>query len=115
MRGDVEPDDYMFTDEHGRPLTADDHITDRLRLHLHAAGLERVDLHSKGPLKEPFGLHCFRRSYVTRELANGRQEDHVRQRTGHKSTELLGYRQASRALAELSLGDVDRSYSLCRR
>jgi hypothetical protein len=44
---------------------------------------------------------------VTRNLALGRNEDEVRRRTGHKSDQLLRYRQGANALAELDLGDVD--------
>jgi hypothetical protein len=42
---------------------------------------------------------------VTRSLAT-KAEDWVRQRTGHRSNELLRYREAARSLAELELGDV---------
>ena len=44
---------------------------------------------------------------VTRNLALGRNEDWVRQRTGHKSEELLTYRQAAKSLAELDPAEVD--------
>lgn len=44
---------------------------------------------------------------VTRNLAIGVNEDTVRRRTGHKSDQLLRYRQAATAFAELDLGDVD--------
>ena len=64
------------------------------------------DLTSTGTLKGRFGLHCFRRSFVTRSLALGKNEDWVRQRTGHTSEELLTYRQAAKALIELELDDL---------
>jgi integrase len=105
-RGDVQPDDRVFTDEHGRPLQLD-HIADVCRADLRLAGLTRADLYTQGPLKGHFGTHCFRRSLVTRSLANGVSEDWVRQRTGHTTDELRRYRQAAQSLAELSIGDVD--------
>ncbi len=102
----VEPKDSVFIDEHDRPLVLD-HLAEKIRDHLALAGLTRADLTSKGPNKGPFGTHCFRRSMVTRNLALGTNEDAVRRRTGHKSNELLKYRQAANAVAELELGDVE--------
>jgi hypothetical protein len=43
---------------------------------------------------------------VTRSLALGKNEDWVRQLTGHKPDELLTYRQTAPSLVELELGDV---------
>ncbi len=106
LGGEPNPEDPVFTDEHGRPLSPD-HMAETVRAHLKKAGLTRADLYSTGPLKGAFGLHCFRRSFVTISLANGRNEDFVRQRTGHKSTQLLKYRQTAKALAELELGELD--------
>src|SRR5690606_3949145 len=102
----AQPEDPVFIDENGGPLELQ-HLANRARDALRAAGLTRADLFSRGPLKEHFGTHCFRRSFVTRNLALGRNEDWVRQRSGHKSEELLTYRQAAKALAELELVDVD--------
>jgi integrase len=102
---EAKPTDLVFIDENGGPLEVD-HMADRVRAHLVAAKLDRADLTSTGPLKGAFGTHCFRRSFVTRSLALGRNEDWVRQRTGHTSDELLGYRQAAKSLAELELGDL---------
>ncbi len=106
IRGTVEPEEHVFTDQHGRPLQLD-HLAETIRAHLKEAGLERADLYSSGPNKGAFGTHSFRRSFVTRSLAIGRNEDWVRQRTGHKSEELLTYRQAAKGLAELSLDELD--------
>jgi len=97
----------VFVDEHGRPLRLD-HISDGVRDHLAAAGLTRPALHTAGTNTGRFGLHRFRRSFVTRSFARGHSEDWVRQRTGHKSEELLSYRQAAGALADLDLGELER-------
>ncbi|MBK8994142.1 MAG: tyrosine-type recombinase/integrase [Myxococcales bacterium] len=105
LRGGCEPDDRVFVDEHGRPLQFRP-LADLCRAHLVEAGLDRADLFTAGPNKEHFGPHCYRRSFVTRSLANGQTEDWVRQRTGHTSSQLYRYRQAARALAELDLGEV---------
>lgn len=106
LRGDVVPESPVFVDENGGAVDGD-HLADKIRDWMHAAGLERADLYSTGPLKGQFGTHCFRRSMVTRNLGLGVNEDFVRRRTGHKSNELLKYRQGARAFAELDLGDVD--------
>jgi integrase len=97
--------DLVFADESGAGFDID-HMAGRLRGYLKRAELTRADLYSTSPLKRAFGVHCFRRSFVTRSLALGRNEDWVRQRTGHTSDELLGYRQAAKSLAELELGDL---------
>jgi len=104
--GEPASDARVFTDEHGRPLTLD-HLAETTRAHLRKAGLDRADLYSTGPNKGAFGPHCFRRSFVTRSLALGKNEDFVRQRTGHKSGELLTYRLAAKALAELDLSELE--------
>ncbi len=100
-----DADDLVFVEENGGALELN-HLADRVRAHLLDAKLERADLTSTGALKGRFGLHCFRRSFVTRSLALGKNEDWVRQRTGHTSEELLTYRQAAKALVELELGDL---------
>ncbi len=107
LRGGVKPDERVFVDESNGPIDVD-HMADKLRAWMQkAAGLDRADLYSVGPNKGRFGTHCFRRSMVTRNLALGVNEDVVRRRTGHKSDQLLRYRQGATALAELDLGDVD--------
>jgi integrase len=105
-RGGVKPADRVFVDENGGAVNVD-HLADKLRRWMQGAALDRGDLYTEGPNKGQFGTHCFRRSFVTRSLALGKNEDFVRQRTGHKSDELLKYRQASKGFAELDLGDVD--------
>jgi integrase len=106
LRGDVKPTDLVFVDGCDSGIDAD-HLSDAIRADLAAAGVVRADLTSKGANKGRFGFHCYRRSFVTRNLALGKNEDWVRQRTGHKSDELLRYRQGAKAFAELALGDLE--------
>ncbi len=102
---DAGPDDFLFIDENGGPLRLD-HMAHRVRRHLKLAELSRPDLTSTGKNKGAFGTHCFRRSMITRSMAQGKPEDWVRQRTGHTTDELLRYRQGAKALAELELADL---------
>src|SRR5690606_26206795 len=67
------PEDPDFIDENGGALELQ-HLANRARDALRTAGLDRPDLFLRGPLKEHFGGHCFRRSFVTRNLARGRNE-----------------------------------------
>ncbi len=76
------------------------------RFHLEKAGVTRKRLFTKGANTLRFGTHSFRHSFVTRSLANGKTDDWVRQRSGHKSNELLTYRESAQSLEELSLGEV---------
>ena len=101
----AEDNQLVFIEENGGAFELN-HLADAVRTHLADAEITRADLTSVGPLKRRFGTHSFRRSFVTRSLALGKNEDWVRQRTGHKSDELLTYRQTARSLVELELGDV---------
>jgi integrase len=100
-----DPNDRVFSDQGcGLPL---DHMAERVRGDLMRAKLARADLLTSKGLKKPFGTHCFRRSFVTRSLANGKNEDWVRRRTGHKSSELLRYRQEAKELAQAGVHELD--------
>ena len=83
-----------------------EHLAAQLRLDLEASGITCSDLFEPHGRWSRFTEHALRHSYVTRNLARGVPEDHVRQRTGHKSNELQRYRDAARSVAELSLDDV---------
>jgi integrase len=104
-RHSAGPNDRVFVEPSGGQMTHAD-MAGRIRGHLADAGLDRPDLTTRGPNKGRFGTHCFRRSFATRNLAIGKPDDWVRQRTGHTTDELLRYRQEARGLQELELGDV---------
>jgi integrase len=106
LSGNPDGDTLVFVDEAGDGLRAP-HIAKLLRDHMQAAGLTRDALFSQGTLRGRFGLHSFRRSFITRSLSLGKGEDWVRRRSGHKSDQLLRYRQHASGLAELALGEVD--------
>ncbi len=101
----ARPDAAVFSEKPGMPVDRDN-LAKLVRRHLKQAGVRRPELFERTAVRGAFGTHSFRRSFVTRALASGRTEDWVRQRTGHRSTELLRYRQDASSLAELDLGEV---------
>ncbi len=71
LRGRRGPEELVFVDEFGGALTRDDQAQTLrrhmwLRRHMRQAGLTRPELYEKGKNGERFGLHSFRRSFVTR-------------------------------------------------
>ncbi len=105
LRKKPEPEELVFTDAKGLPLNLD-HMADRIRDDLKAAGIARARLFDRGENTLAFGTHGFRHSFTTRSLANGKSDDWVRQRTGHTTDQLLTYREAAKALEELDMGDL---------
>ncbi len=105
LRSQPKPEELVFVAPNGEQVDID-HLAERIRADLKRADVTRTELFSKGKNWGRFGAHCLRHSFVTRSLANGATEDWVRQRTGHRSNELLRYREVARSLAELELGDV---------
>jgi integrase len=105
LRKRPEPEELVFTDLKGLPLNLD-HMADRIRDDLKAAGIARKRLFDRGENTLAFGTHGFRHSFTTRSLANGKSDDWVRQRTGHTTDQLLTYRESAKALEELDMGDL---------
>jgi integrase len=71
-RTETEPGDLVFVDNYDRPISLD-HLAARIRDFLRAAGVDRPALFDRGKNRGRFGTHSFRRSFVTRSLANGRR------------------------------------------
>ncbi len=105
LRADLDDSSRVFV-EHDSDGLDIEHLAQHLRDHLREAGVLRHELHEKGVNRGRLTVHCLRHSFVTRSLACGKNEDWVRQRTGHISNELLRYREGARSLSELELGDV---------
>ncbi len=105
LRGRPQAEELVFVELSGKALDLD-RMAERIREHLELADVKRARLFSKGKNTVRFGTHGFRHSFTTRALASGKTDDWVRQRTGHRSTELLTYREAARSLVELDLGEV---------
>jgi len=106
LRG-AEPDDLMFVDPDGNPITSDHRLAELLRASLWAAGVRRPELHSDGKNRRKLRLHDLRAGFATTALANGRNEAWVCDRTGWRSSQMLAkYRRAARLAEQLDLGPL---------
>jgi hypothetical protein len=55
----------------------------------------------------PIRVHDLRATFITINLANGKTETWIADRTGHRSSdEINGYRRQARTAAELGLGEL---------
>ena len=81
------------------------HIAKQLRSALKKAGVTRAKLFEKNGSRLHFRAHDLRSTFVTIALANGKTEDWVSTRTGHRSSDIIAhYRQDASTLKELNLG-----------
>lgn len=88
----------------GQPLHVD-HAGQILRDALKMAGVTRPKLFEHGDHRLRLRAHDLRATFVTLALANGKSEDWVMQRTGHRSSVMLGrYRREAETASELGLG-----------
>lgn len=80
-------------------------LAERFRVHLRAAGVDRPKLFERSTTRMPIRVHDLRATFVTLALGTGRTDTWVRDRTGHRSSEMVDrYRRAARAAKELDLG-----------
>ncbi len=74
---------------------------------LRIAGVTRPELFERGASRQPIRLHDLRATFVTVSLANGKTEQWVTDRTGHKSSQMIAlYARQARTWAELELGQL---------
>jgi len=72
---------------------------------LRTAGVTRAELFVTSSARQPIRLHDLRASFVTVSLANGKTEQWVTDRTGHKSSQMIAlYSRQARTWAETDLG-----------
>jgi len=72
---------------------------------LQRAGITRAELFERSASRQPLRLHDLRATFVTVSLANGRTEQWVTDRTGHKSSAMVAlYARQARTWGELRLG-----------
>ncbi len=97
----AKPGDLLFIDENGGPIDGE-RLADKLRAHLHAAGVTRNELLNAGVNRGRMRVHDLRGTFVTLALANGKSETWVADRTGHRSSQMINrYRRSARSAAEL--------------
>jgi integrase len=80
-------------------------IATQLRLGLKQAGVMRAQLFEQSGTRIRLRAHDLRATFITLALMNGRTEDWVRTRTGHKTSQMIArYRREAATAAELALG-----------
>jgi integrase len=80
---------------------------------LRAAGVDRAELFERTKSRMPIRLHDMRSTFVTVSLANGKTEQWVTDRTGHKSSQMIAlYKRQARQWSELELGAMQPMDSL---
>ena len=103
----LPPDALLFVDDEGRPMDSGDHRAERFRAYLKRAGIDRAELFERSSSRLPIRVHDLRATFITHNLANGKTETWIADRTGHKSSdEIHGYRRQARMAAELGLGEL---------
>jgi integrase len=71
------------------------------------AGVTRTELFERTKARMPIRLHDLRATFVTVSLANGKTEQWVTDRTGHKSSQMIAaYKRQARTWGELALGTL---------
>jgi integrase len=72
---------------------------------LRTADVTRAELFERSRTRQPIRLHDLRATFVTVSLANGKTEQWVTDRTGHKSSQMIAtYTRQARTWAETRLG-----------
>ncbi len=103
----MQPDDRLFVNEQGRPIESGTNVAERFRAHLKIAGVDRPELFERSTSRLQIRVHDLRATFITINLARGKTETWISDRTGHKSSkEINGYRRQARTAAELGLGDL---------
>ncbi len=74
---------------------------------LRTAGVTRRELFERSSARQPIRLHDLRATFVTVSLANGKTEQWVSDRTGHKSSQMIAtYARQAGTWSELDLGTL---------
>lgn len=82
-------------------------IASCFRTDLKRAGVTRAELFETSKNRRPIRVHDLRATFVTLNLADGKTEAWISDRTGHKSSgQINGYKRTARMAAELGLGSL---------
>jgi integrase len=106
---DLSAEDFekqlVFLDDAGHLSQLFDMRAEHFRAALQEAGITRPELFEDNEHRQQITAHDLRASFVTVNLANGRTEAWISDRTGHKSSVMINrYRRAARTHDELNLG-----------
>jgi len=105
-RPDAMPSELLFVDPSGR-RPAGDNLASALRRDLKKAGVARAQLYTNTSERKHLRGHDLRATFVTVNLASGKTETWIADRTGHKSSQMIAkYRRLARTHAELNLGEL---------
>lgn len=100
------PSAQVLVDFSGKPIGRFG-TADGLRAHLKRAGVERPQLFEDTETRINLRAHDLRATFVTVNLAAGRTEAWITDRTGHKSSAMIyRYKRQARTHAELTLGTL---------
>ena len=82
-------------------------MAETFRAHLAVAGVDRAELFEKSESRRPIRIHDLRATFITVNLANGKTEAWIADRTGHTTSTMINrYRRAARTHAELGQGSL---------
>ena len=102
----LRPDEPLFVGKDGQRIRVI-LLAERYRTNLRRAGIDRPELFETTDVRRQIRLHDARATFVTINLANGKTETWISDRTGHKSSKMINlYRRAARTAAELGLGPL---------
>lgn len=105
-RPEAKPDELLFMTQ-GRRRPPGNNLARALRRDLKTAMVQRTQLFSESAERKRIRGHDLRATFVTINLANGKTETWISDRTGHKSSQMISkYRRLARSHAELCLGDL---------
>ena len=82
-------------------------MAERFRAHLKLAGIDRAELFERTASRLQIRAHDLRATFITINLANGKSEKWITDRTGHRSSDMIRrYDRQARTAAELGLGPL---------
>lgn len=100
----AKTESLVIADSKGRSIDRFE-AAENLRTHLKLAGVARQQLFEATESRMALRAHDLRATFITVNLALGRTEAWVTDRTGHKSSQMIyAYKRAARTHAELNLG-----------
>lgn len=107
LRGEPAPNELIFSPA-GEPAISFGKLAQSLREHLLLAGVRRPELFESTATRKRMRAHDLRATFITLNLAAGRTEDWIADRTGHRSSgQIRGYKRGARTAEELGLGPLD--------